>query len=301
MPNQDIAAVQRGQEYFRLKQTVQSPGDIYELAESTKALYIGPDSDIAEVQVTYFNPDAPNLTSLETAVVSVNGPFVGRVDALNVTTVPTTGQPARILVSPVDIVDNAYVPPGSLALRRFNIPAQLDLIAALRELPSIPEVRADRTLRFPQVPYRGQGVGADDGSTDLLVPIYGRRMTTVQVIGNGIDVNFFLVNLLPGNPTIPRGVGTLHLAATIPVVKTVQAAVFRASDAARQGVNQSAAFAITGYYEESDQPPKPAGGITSSPAVRGMADLLYINIVSVVPGAVTRFADVFVKVADRET
>src|SRR5271154_733772 len=94
----DISAVIRSQQFYRLKEAVESPGSIYEIDESALAIYIGPDSDISEVQVTYFNPDEP--LGLETATVSVNGPFVGRLDALLKTTIPSTGQPARILLSP---------------------------------------------------------------------------------------------------------------------------------------------------------------------------------------------------------
>lgn len=299
MPNQDIGAVQRAQEYFRLKQIVQSPGDIYEIDESSKAIYIGPDSDIGEVQVTYFNPDEP--LSLETAVVSVNGPFVGRIDALMATNVSSTGQPARILVSPVDVVDNAYVPPASAALRRFNIPAVIDLMVALQELPELPAVRADRTLRFSQVPYDAPTVPPpDDGSTDLIIPIYGRRMVTVTVIGNGADVQISLVTLLPGVATDPRFLGLIQLPSTLPVTKIVRTAVIRASDAARQGVNYDLAAVPTGYFAESDQPPNDPLLFGAFP--RGMADLLLINIKS--PGAppgTTHFIDVFVKIADRKS
>jgi hypothetical protein len=310
--NQDIGAVQRSQEFFRLKQIVQSPGDIYEIDESAKAIYIGPDSDIGEVQVTYFNPDEP--LALETAVVAVNGPLVGRVDSLPKTIVPSTGQPARILISPVDIVDNNYDRSSTVVFdkpsRRFNIPAKIDLIIALKALPAIPEVRADRTLRLSQIPFiRRPSVGppAENGSTDIVIPIYGRRMITVQVIGRGIDASLFLVNLTPGGPqTVPRTLSQIRVpfVTLVPLVSNVRAAVIRASDAARQGTNYDLAGTAISLYAESDFPPDPPSIPGSFPAPRGMSDLLIVNINNnVAIGVADEFAtaDVFIKLADRET
>lgn len=300
--NQAVQAVLRSQEYWRLKQIVKSPGDIYEVDESALAIYIGPDSDIAEARIIYFNPDEP--TGMESAVVSVNGPFVGRIDSLPITKVPSTGQPARILVSPVDIVDNNYSPP-SLAQRKFNIPALIDLVVAVKRLPDIPSVRADRTLRFPGVPYNTLGSPpSNDGSTDLIVPIYGRRMVTVSVIGNGILGTVSLVNLLPGVATIPRFLGQFEIPATLPALPTVAACVYRASDAGRAGTNYDPAFTPTGSYVESDTiTTLPGGAFFPNPTARGMADLMIINIAQT-PGPIvdaTRFCDVFVKVCDKET
>lgn len=302
---QDINAVLRSQEYFRLKTVLQSPGDIFELDESTRAIYIGPDSDVAEAQVTYFNPDATN--ALETAVVSVNGPFVGRLDSLPKTDVASTGQKARILISPVDLVSNSYVPPVTAAQRTMNVPTVLDVMCALKTLPDIPSVRADRTLRYPGVPYNTVGVAPNDGSTDLIVPIYGRRLVSICAVGNGIGVTLSLVNLIPGTNTVPRPLGSFFIPATIPATPQSYAAVYRASDAARHGITYDPAGAETGGYTESDQP---GGSVLSTflplDAVqpRGMADLLLINIAMILPfvGAnVTRYADLYIKLADRES
>jgi len=287
----DVNAVRRSQEYFRLKRPVQSNGDIYELDVSTLAVYIGPDSDIAEVQMTYFNPDEP--LDIETAVVSVNGPFVGRVDSLPKTKISSTGQNARILLNPVDIIDNAYIPPDSIALRRFNVPAIIDVIASLKPLPEIPSVRADRTLRYSQVPYDG---GAN-GTTELIIPIYGRRMVTVTVAAIvATTATLALVNLQPGIQSIPRFLGDVAIPGSLPPRTRVGAAVIRASDAARHGETYDIGLLQTGSYIESDQP----GGLSESPQVRGMADLLVVTLATGFMGG-TSFADVYVKLADRET
>lgn len=302
--NPAVSQVLRSQDYYRLKQLVRSPGDIYELDASTKAIYIGPDSDIGEVLVQYFNPNAPN--SVESAVVSINGPFVGRLDSMLASQVPATGQPGRILVSPVDIVDNSYRRPGDAQpLRSYNIPAYIDLIAALAPLPDIPAVRADRTLRFPSVPF-DLTPDPDDPfvhSTDLIIPIYGRRMVTVTTVSVvSVVVAASLVTLFPGRDPEPRLLGEIEIPSTFPPTTYTRTIVYRASDAARQGISYLADGTQSGYYAESDQPPDPVFAGYSVPVPRGMADLLVINLRSLADtGPGTRLVDLFIKVSDHES
>ena len=196
-------------------------------------------------------------------------------------------------------MSDAIATNSTRALRQFNIPAIIDLMVALRELPTIPEVRADRTLRFPQIPFTRGSAGPDNGSTDLIIPIYGRRMITVQVLSPyALSVTLSLVSLIQGTATIPRLLGTFVIPASIPAQVRAGISVIRASDAGRVG-NFAAG---TGEYSDGDIPGTPNGGIIASP--RGMADLLLINLnddSGAVPPAVTVFVDVFVKIADRET
>lgn len=302
----DVQATLRSQDFYRLKQVVQSPGSIYEIDVGTKAVYIGPDSDIAEVELTYFNPDAQG--ALETAVVSVNGPFVGSLFALNKTIVPSTNQPARILVSPVDVVNNTYSQPGAFGLRFFNVPAMIDLIASLQPIHDVPSVRADKTFRLPSVPF---DLGLPDtGSTYLNIPIYGRRMITIAAFAeDDVAIDVALVSLLPGSPTAQRNIGVIDIASTGGSgFKNTQSYVIRASDAGRQGNNYSNAGALTGIYDESDQTWSNLAGSPSgfssliTPRSRGMADLLSLRIAdnSGDMGTGTRYIDLYIKVSDRE-
>lgn len=288
MANPDVNSVLTSQEYFRLKREVQSPGDIYPIDVSARAIYIGPDSDIAEVRIQYANADAP--LGEETADVAINGPFVGRIDVDLNQQIPSTLQPQRILASPVDIVNNAYVRQTGMLItpaRRFNIPAVIDVIFALKTLPAIPETRADRTFRFSQVPFEDAS-GPGNGSTDVVIPVYGRRMITVQfVTGQEFFADFYLVALQPGQSPDGQFLGSIS-GPTITVQQTYTV-VIKASDSVRQ-VDGTRSDAVT--YTEVDVP---------LPSVKGMADLLVINIgtLSVIPGL--RFIDTFVKVTDRET
>ena len=329
-PNADVSAVQRSQEFYRLKEEIDSQGAIYELNESAKAIYIGPDSDVGEVQVIYYNPDEP--TSLETATVSVNGPLVGRVDSLPSSSVSSTGQPARILVSPLDVVKPDYDPGsvftgGKTASRLVNLPTLIDLMIALKPLPSIPEVRADRTIRLPRVPFVvGDDFPAEEnGSTAIIVPSYGRRMitepgllqySTTDPLGpiRGVNLWAALVSLTPGsdNPA-PRwisgegqGASSIFIPAyTPPGTAASRTVVIRASDASRAGVTMDLTGTTTGYYFESDAPPPQQflGQFLGGP--RGMADLLVLNIEQnqqvAPPDNGLGYIDLFIKVADRET
>lgn len=287
MATPDVNAVLASQDYFRLKRPVQSPGDIYPIDVSARSIFIGPDSDISEVRIQYANPDAPG--GEETADVSVNGPFVGRIDVDLGQQIPSTLQPSRILASPVDIVNNAYVrPTGALVTpaRRFNIPAVIDLIVALQTLPAIPETRADRTFRFSQVPFEDT-TGPGNGSTDIVVPVYGRRMVTVQFVTSlEFFADFYLVALQPGQSPDGQFLGSISGPAI--TVQQTYTVVIKASDSVRQ-VDGTRSDAVT--YTEVDVP---------LPSVKGMADLLVINIgtLSAIPGL--RFIDTFVKVTDRE-
>jgi len=288
------------QEYLRIFQPVLSPGDIYEIDSSTRAIYIGPNSDLAEIRLAYYDKQSRDPTLMTLADVSVNGPFVGRLDSLLATQYQGLGQPGRILAYPVDIVDPAYerpTGPTTVPARRYNVPAQIDLICALKDLPSIPEVRADRTYRFPRVPFNNDGGMDDDGSTDLVIPIYGRRMVTIQLITPVLtehETSFFIAALQPGQPVEPKFLGSIVTPSQS--VTNTQTIVYRASDqwSSRFGDGVTADPVMPTYsYTEVNQPLAPA---------KGLADLLIINIrpTDQDPPPGYSLVDLFIKLSDRE-
>lgn len=303
-PNQPQSALEvlANQEFFRIFQPVESAGDIYEIDSSTRAIYIGPNSDLAEVRLQYYSRQAIGDDKMEIADVSVNGPFVGRLDSLLVTPYPNIAQPGHILVYPVDIVDPAYERPtgiNSAPVRRFNVPPRIDLICALKDLPSIPAVRADRTFRFPRVPFNNEPGMDDDGSTDIVIPIYGRRMVTVQIVTPVLtahETSFFIAALQPGTvQPFPKFLGLINKASAS--IQTTDTVVYRASDQVEQVVGDgvTADPAMPTYaYQESNRP---------LPACKGMADLLIINIRPTfeepAPPGIS-YIDMFIKISDRE-
>lgn len=287
LPNGASRAVLAGQNYYRIKREIQSPGDVFEIDVSAAAMYIGPDSDIAEARVTYYDPQAPN--ELQTFDVGLGGPLVERVISSPGDVVSSTGMPATTLVSPADVVNNAYERPAVspfVPQRRINFPAEIDFIASLSPPPSIPITRADKTFRIPNVPFEDSGVVPSDGSTDLVVPIYGRRFVSVQAVvpvGVGVTFSYFLAALQPGQNTAPNGVGSISRSAIS--IQTVEAAVLLAS---RDYTNLVDSGGNITFFPTTAQGPK------------GLADLLIINVADNGSPPGTHEIDFFIKVSDRE-
>jgi hypothetical protein len=303
LPNQEGSPEQvlENQDFFRLFERVESPGDIWEIDSSTKAIYVGPDSDLAEIALRYFNRQSSSTTKMTSATVAVNGPFVGRLDSLLATRYPVTNQQARILVTPVDIVDPDYERPTGPTLvpaRRWNAPINVDLICALKPLPSIPEVRADRTYRLPRVPFNNEDGEEDDGSTDIVIPIYGRRMVTVQFITpvqTAHVISFYIAALQPGQTVFPKFIGSVAKASQS--VSDTDSVVFRASDQwSSRFTDGVTADPVMPTFSSTtvNQPLGPC---------KGQADLLIINIkpdYGEDPPAGMSMVDLFIKISDRE-
>lgn len=302
LPNQpsSVDAVLANQDFFRIFQPVTSPGDIWEIDNGAHAVYIGPNSDLAKVRLAYYQRAAA-LNQQEIADVSVNGPFATRIDALNVTPYQGLGgQKGRILAYPDDIVDLAYERPTSalsVPQRRYNVAPRIDLITALKQIPDIPQVRADRTLRFPRVPFQNLGETDTNGSTDIVIPIYGRRMVTVQIVTPALvahETSFFLAALQPGTTQpFAKFLGSVLKPAI--AVQDTDSVVYRASDQVSQitGTGTTDAPSTFDYTQES-QP---------LPSAKGQADLLIINVrpaYGETPPPGYSMISLFIQVSDRE-
>ena len=59
-PSADQYAI-KGYQFFRLNTLLTSPGDIYQSQQSGHAFAIGPESDISNVNVAYFDDQVPNF------------------------------------------------------------------------------------------------------------------------------------------------------------------------------------------------------------------------------------------------
>jgi hypothetical protein len=200
-------AVLNGQEFFRLFQDLESGGDIYEIDTGTKALCVGPQSDLANYTVNFFDFQAPD--NIDEVNLSLGNPVIGRLDALLATKYPTaSGLPARILVSPRDIVDNTWLPTGFVP-PAFPIAGdfvaarprpRIDLFSYLSNPTALAPLRDDRLYQFPFttallsparafyiLPYYGRRYG--EFSFKNLTGGVGSQTYTVEVTG---------VNLFPG-------------------------------------------------------------------------------------------------------
>ena len=206
-----------------------SSGDIFEIDTSIRALYAGPDSDLGELRVIYF--DRAQASGLQTAIISPGAPFIGRLDALLATRIPSTNQRARILLAPNDLVGNSYLRPvvGQPAVTVREL-ARIDFIAVLGEFPTVPQERSDRSFRSPAITYGAGGSGFAN-STDLQFPIYNRRLVTVTVNApvalDELVVNIEGVTLTAGGNNNPVPLGTLTFPAIL--VGASQTFVFRAA------------------------------------------------------------------------
>jgi hypothetical protein len=185
-------------DYFRIFQDIGSSGDIFELNVSAKAMFIGPQSDVQRVDVTYYDPRAPDGSNLRTVEVSVDNPFVGRLDALMGTPVPNTGppvtpgvvatqSPARMLVSLKDLIEDDYVPydlnNDPLIIR---VPPQIDFYQYFKEPSNLAPVRADKTFLFSTT-----FLPVTENDLAFIVPYYGRRFARIVMVNQtGTDTPF---------------------------------------------------------------------------------------------------------------
>jgi hypothetical protein len=205
-------AVLNGQEFFRLFQLLESGGDIFEIDTGTKALCVGPQSDLSNYNVNFFDFQAPD--NIDEVSLSLGNPIIGRLDALLATQYPTaSGLPAGILLSSRDFVDNNWLPAGWTP-PVFNFPdppvggdviaarviPKVDIFSYLRDPPAIAPLRDDRLYQFPFTvslapPWRFWWI----------MPYYGRRygeFSFNNLSGGGLaqtyTINAMGVNLMPG-------------------------------------------------------------------------------------------------------
>ncbi len=306
LPNQPdaVTAVQNKQQIFRIYQRITSPGTIYEIDEPIAAAWIGPNSDVGEIRLQYIDSVSPPQTLVDqanVADVSVGGPFVGRLDALMDTNYSGTSTKGRILAYPVDIVDPAYIAPtgaGSGPKRRYNIPPRFDLICSLADPKIIPERRADFTHRFPAVPMENAASGGDNGSTDIVIPVYSRRMATIQLqvpAGVGLIASVYAAALQPGTvQPFPKFIGELAFPSIS--VAVTDSLVWKASDSRNE--SQIPTTGTIGA-DAVDL----ATTIGPLPLSKGMADLLIVNLRPDYigpPPAGYSLISMFVKVSDQE-
>lgn len=176
-PSADQYAI-KGYQYFRLDTPLTSPGDIYESEQSGHGLAIGPNSDIANVNVAYFD-DQIDDTFMNTTVISPNRAFVGRVDARNDVTYGPMARPGVILFWANDIYDPNYRPISKPAA--FNpatdeiqfVPPQLDVIEYFKPVNSLGPSRIDKEFNF-------QNYSVTAGTFYLVIPYYSRKYCYVE-------------------------------------------------------------------------------------------------------------------------
>lgn len=172
-----------GQNIFRLKTSVESSGDVYEINTSSKGFAIGPESDLSRARITYFDP-SQSLRS-ESLVVSVDNPFDGRIDSRISEKYPVANVGARILVSPDEIINNEIESNLPFGLDHTNgffsiIKPILDLQCFLGNPSFGPRRRSPRVVRG-KIGFDNGASGGNAAASMLLVPCYGRRFASLKV------------------------------------------------------------------------------------------------------------------------
>jgi hypothetical protein len=174
---QASSQVLRGQEYWRLKEELTHAGQIFEVDNSAKAIAIGPESDIHEAIVAYYDPDkTPSLVELGN--ITVGSPWIGRLDALLAETYTTADELARLFVyAKPNVVSVFTVAAGKIRV----INPVLDLFVYTAEPEQVPMERAVR--RITTVAW---GTG---GHAYIYAPFYGRRLCSVNLRNGAGDLN----------------------------------------------------------------------------------------------------------------
>jgi hypothetical protein len=174
-PSSDDYAI-GGSEFFRLLTTLTSPGDLYESEQSGHALALGPLSDVANVNIAYFDGQVP--TFVNQTQVGPPRSFVGVINKLNDSYAPSQ-RPGRILLWPSDLYDPSWIPSGFAQGQdtlTFITPV-LDVIEYFSPQPSLVPTRNDKTFRFPQIDTDGIQIHF------LVLPYWGRKYACCR-IGN---------------------------------------------------------------------------------------------------------------------
>jgi hypothetical protein len=156
-----------------------SPGDIYESEQSGHALALGPQSDVANINVAYFDDQVP--TFVNQTQIGPRRSFVGRIDARNTDTYAPTNRPGRVFFWPADLYDPSYIPAfqgGGQPDQVTFITPIIDVIQYFSPQPSLVPARNDKTFRFTDVPFAIGGEGQREGW--LIVPYWGRQSAAIR-------------------------------------------------------------------------------------------------------------------------
>jgi hypothetical protein len=176
-PSADDYAI-RGYQYFRLSTLLTSPGDIYESAQSGHGVAIGPESDLANINVAYFDDQVS--TFLQRTSISPARAFVGRIDARNDAVYTPANRAAKILIWAADIYDPNYRPIAKPAA--FNgatdainfVAPRLDVIEYFKPMGPVTPGRDDREFSFQNYPVVL-------GRYYLVLPYYGRKYAYIEI------------------------------------------------------------------------------------------------------------------------
>lgn len=198
-PDSDLYSL-GGADFFRLFTPLASPGDMYESKVSGLGMALGPQSDIANVNVAYFDDQAPNF--MQFAQISQSRSFVGRLDANNGAQYAPGNRPGRVLIWPEDLYDPNYRPRSAAGGDTVQfIAPQLDVIQYFNDPGTIVPSRVDKIYQFQNYILVG--------TLFIVIPYYGRKYCYVNFTNRNatdpntfgiIGVNYAITNDASSNP-----------------------------------------------------------------------------------------------------
>lgn len=181
-PNADQYAA-RAYKFFRLNTPLVSDGDMYQSPQGAQALVIGPDSDIASVNVGYFDDQVS--TFLNQITISPERPFVGEFLARNEALYAPAQRPGRLLFWSNNLFNATYRPGAfsDIADRIDFVTPQLDVIQYFQPTSLPAGGRNDKSYYYPLLPLANLPTPAA-GSYYLVIPFYGRGYLDFVISNN---------------------------------------------------------------------------------------------------------------------
>lgn len=171
--------------FFRLNTPLSSPGDIYESDQGGHAFCVGPNSDIANVNMAYFDDQVP--TFMQVMTISPNRSFTGLINARNDAKYAPAQRPGRIMFWSDDIYDPNFRPHAFATGDAIQfVPPLLDLVQYFTPLASVVPPRINKEFVF-------QNYVVPSGHVLYIVmPYYGRRYAFVNFTNrNNVSANTF--------------------------------------------------------------------------------------------------------------
>jgi len=226
--------------FFRLNTPLSSPGDIYESDQGGHAFCVGPNSDIANVNMAYFDDQVP--TFMQFMTISPTRSFTGLVNARNDAQYVPAGRPGRILFWSDDIYDPNFRPSAAVAGDTIQfVPPLLDVVQYFTPLASVVPPRINKEFVFQNYVVPGGHV------LYIVVPYYGRRYAFVNFTNrNNVSPNTFGISAVNYAITDDSSVNPFHQETTIlaPAVVAPGASVRKIIRATVDGMFDALVFSL---------------------------------------------------------
>lgn len=203
-----------GQSFWRLNTLLTSDGDMYQSSQGSGGFAIGPDSDIAKVNIAYFDDQVPGL--MNQIAISPDRPFTGLMFARNKTDYLPAKRPGRFLIWPNDLYNTSWRITGDWNLNPYNridfeTPV-LDVVEYFSPI-ALNAGRNNKTYQYDTLPIVPQDPDNPGGGTNMIIiPYYGRKYANVT-FHNTDDgaLSDFAVLGLNFKPGAGVDAGTTHL------------------------------------------------------------------------------------------